>query len=76
MVWVPAPAIKGLNILLDTPVPVNVPPDGVPPDKANAGALTQTVSCTRESDTVGIGLKFTVTLCEALHPAALVTVAV
>ena len=41
MVWVPVPAVAGLNVFPLTPGPLNVPPAGVP-DSVTGGPLTQT----------------------------------
>ena len=41
IVCVPAPAVAGLNVFDETPVPVYVPPPGLPPVNGNAAVFVQ-----------------------------------
>ena len=63
MVCVPTPAVAGSNMPALTPVPLYVPPAGVPPVSVNAAVLIQTDELAGQF-TTGNGFIVTVTIVE------------
>src|SRR5215210_1221243 len=66
MVWVPAPAAAGLKEVATTPFTVYLPPAGLPPLRACAGALAQT---SPKAASVAVGAAFTWMSRVAVVPA-------
>jgi hypothetical protein len=72
MVNVPAPDTAGLNVLEETPVPLNVPPTGEPVNVI--AALVVVVLGYEPALTVGNGLTVKFKIAIESHPAAFVVV--
>ena len=75
MVCVPTPAVEGVKTPLETPVPLYVPPVGIPPESVIGDALMQ-ADISAGQVTIGNGLTVTVAVAVAEQPSEVVTVTV